>query len=86
MFGKIFLGLAHVTPRASIRHCASLLVEHLAEQAGVSGIILDQEKYFDWFMAHPLHLCCGNLTLVSQKSLMLFTRLSNASSCTGLLR
>ena len=32
--------------------------------------------------------CCdfGSLTLVSQKSLMLLTRLSNASNSTGLLR
>ena len=36
--------------------------------------------------AHWLSLCCGNLAFTSQKSLMLFTRLSNASSCTGLLR
>ncbi len=34
----------------------------------------------------PIYCICGNLALVSQKSLMLFTRLSNAFNCTGLQR
>jgi hypothetical protein len=32
------------------------------------------------------YCACGNLALVSQKSLMLFTRFSNALNCTGLQR
>src|ERR1700683_2930337 len=63
-----------------------LVVEHLAEQSRISEVIFAQEKHSDRFLAHPPCLCCGNLTFVSQKSLMLFTRFSNASSCTGLLR
>ena len=64
----------------------ALLVQHLAQQTGVSRVVFDQKKYLDRFSPHPLCSCCGNLTLVSQKSLMLFTRLSNASNCTGLVR
>jgi hypothetical protein len=41
-----------------------------------SGSLLGQ-----WF-----ERCCGSEALSSQKSLMLFTRFSKASNCTGLLR
>ena len=52
----------------------------------VAGVVFDQENRFDCFHGRQLCVGCGNLTLVSQKSLMLFTRLSNASNCTGLVR
>ena len=80
--------LMHVDVRQFGVGATPLLVEHLAEQARVSRVVLDQENRLDAIaLAHlASDACCGSLTLVSQKSLMLFTRLSNASSCTGLLR
>jgi hypothetical protein len=62
-----------------------LLVQHLAEQAGVSCVVLNPQQTSDRLPAQAL-CCCGSLTLVSQKSLMLVTRPSNASSWTGFLR
>ena len=86
MLRKMLLGLAHASDVRQLSVVRALLVEHLAEQAGVAGVVFDQQNRFDRFLAHPLCACCGNLAFVSQKSLMLFTRLSNASNCTGLLR
>ena len=38
-------------------------------------------------LPHSRQVCCvGNLTVASQKSLILLTSFSNASNCTGLLR
>ncbi len=62
------------------------LVEHLAEQTGVPWIVLDQEDLPQRLFGHPPSTCCGSFALVSQKSLMLRTRLSKASNCWGLLR
>src|SRR6202011_5562044 len=76
---KELLGVAHALHMREFGVVRALLAEHLAEQTGVSRAVFDQQKYFDGFLAHALCLCCGNLTFVSQKSLMLFTRLSNAS-------
>ena len=63
-----------------------LLLEHLAEQACVARVVLDQQQPDGGLAFHPLGLWRGSLALVSQNSLMLLTRLSKASSCTGLLR
>ena len=63
-----------------------LLFEHFAEQTCEPAIILDQQNSLDRRVAHPGWLCCGNMTLVSQKSLMLRTSASNASSVTGFRR
>src|SRR5680860_278317 len=80
---KMLLGLTHARHVRQFDVARALLVEHLAQQTGVSGVIFDQEQQRDRLLAHPLCLC-GNLTFVSQKSLMLFTRLANSSNCTGL--
>jgi hypothetical protein len=56
------------------------------KEVTIGGVNLDPESYLDQFLAHVLCHCRGNLTFVSQKSLMLFTRLSNSSSCTGFVR
>src|ERR1700678_1355650 len=85
-YGQICLGILHAVHMDQFDVVRVLLGEHFAEQTRVSRIILNQENYFYRFWAHPPCLCCGSLTLVNQKSLMLFTRLSNASSCTGLVR
>ena len=69
------------------RGIASLrLTEHLCEQTGVAWIVFDEENPRD---RNGAHIACrefGSFTLVSQKSLMLFTSVSKASSCTGLVR
>ena len=83
---KMLLGCTHILHVRQVGTVPTLLAQHLAEQQGVSGVIFDQEKLFDRFLAHPLCSCGNSLTFVSQKSLMLFTRFSNASNCTGLLR
>ena len=82
---KMLLGLAHAS---HVRQFSVVraFIEPLAEQTGVSGVVFDQEDRFDRFLVHPLCVCCGNLTFVSQKSLMLFTKPSKASNCTGLQR
>ena len=79
------------TRRASRRSCERLLVEHLAQQARVAGVVLDDRRSAAvrgrWASIRARSSAhAGSLTFVSQKSLMLFTRLSNASSCTGLVR
>jgi hypothetical protein len=61
-------------------------VEHRAQEAGFARAVLDQKESGDRGAAYPLSCCCGNLALTSQNELMLCTRLSNASSSTGLLR
>ena len=84
--------LVEVLERMSALHVdqfdfvCSVLVEHLAKQTGVSGVIFDHEEQFDRFLVHPPYLRWGNLAFVGQKSLMFFTRLSNAANCAGLLR
>jgi hypothetical protein len=50
----------------------------------VTRIVFNQQ-YVDRQAGH-LFAARGNLTLVSQKSLMLFTSASNASNCTGFVR
>ena len=86
--GEIRLGLAMPADMDQIVVSSrALLVEHLAKQTRIARIVLDQQKRLDRFVAHPaLRSAAASLTFVSQKSLMLLTRTSNASSCTGLLR
>ena len=75
-----------------VRGMRAALVQHLAQQPGIAEVVLDEEKAGDLpekagdLLCHSLFLCCGSFTFVSQKSLMLLTRFSNASSCTGLVR
>src|ERR1019366_9421725 len=76
----MFLGITHTPHVRQFGVVRTSFLEHLAKQTSVSGIIFNQEKYFHRLFAHPFCLCCGNLTFVSQKSLMLFTRASNASN------
>ena len=83
---KMLLGFAHTLHMRQIRAARFVLMEHFAQQTGVSVVIFHHQNDPDRFLTHALCLCRGNLALVSQKSLMLFTRLSNASNCTGLLR
>ncbi len=84
--GDIVSGGAHTLYVDQHHPARAVLVEHLANQTCVAWIVFNKKNNVDRFPAHPLYLCCGNLTLVSQKSLMLLTTLSNSSSCTGLLR
>ncbi len=86
MLGKMLLGVADASHLRDFQAMRVMLVDHFAEQARVAGVIFDEEKYLDRFLAHSGRAPRGSLTFVSQKSLMLFTRLSNASNCTGLLR
>ena len=71
---RYFSAVAHALHVRQFGVVRALLVEHLAEQTGVSGVIFDQENCLDRFHVHPPRICGGNSTLVSQKSLMLFTR------------
>ena len=83
------LGAAH---RIDVDHLGPLFagpVEHLAQQAGVPGIVLDQQQRLDMvgLRFHPRAcLCCGSLACWNQNSSMLLTNSSKASSWTGLLR
>ncbi len=86
MAGKMDLRLAHGDHVRHLDPVAPLLIEHLPEQPRVAGIVFDQEEDLGRSLAHASSACSGNLTFVSQKSLMLFTRASNSSSCTGLDR
>src|SRR5579862_6147012 len=83
---KLLFGFTHALGLPHFGFVRSCLIEHLPKQTSVSGVVLDQEKQPKRLPNHAFCLGCGNLTLVSQKSLMLFTKASNASSCTGLLR
>ena len=42
---KMLLGLAHAIHMGQFGVVRALLVEHLAEQTGVSWVVLDQEKH-----------------------------------------
>src|ERR1700682_1036327 len=69
----MLLGLADAPHTRQFGAVHALFGEHLVQQSDVSGVIFDQEKYFDGFRAHPLCLRCSNLISVSQKSSMLST-------------
>ena len=75
-----FLGFAHALHVRKLDVPRSLVDEHLAEQARISEVVLDEEEDLDRFRVHLPGVGWGNLTLVSQKSLMLFTSASNSSS------
>jgi hypothetical protein len=62
------------THARQMRHCesaGSLLTEHLAEQARVSGVILNHENSHG--LSHHKSPSRGTLTTVSLKLSMLFT-------------
>lgn len=77
-FLETSLRLTHRCHLSQLRAARSLVVEHLSKQAGVARIILDQEKPLDCVETHAVCVRFGSLTFVSQKSLMLLTRLSKA--------
>ena len=66
-------------------HRELCLAKRLTGQPHITGAALDQENLeksvllFHW-LAYSAPNCCGNLTLVSQKSLMLLTSVSKSSS------
>jgi hypothetical protein len=65
---KMLFGLTHTLHVRQFDLMRAWLTEHLAQQTGVPEVIFDQKKSCDRFLAHPLCLCCGHLTFVSQKS------------------
>ena len=85
MGGQVLLRLSHVLDVRQFCVGRGLLVQHLPNQAGVSRVVFDQEQARCCHRAHP-PCRFGNLTFVSQKSVVLATSLSNAANCTGLLR
>ena len=48
----------------------AVLIEHLAEQADVSGIIFNQQNRFDHFRAHQRNPCTGDSAFVGWRSSM----------------
>ncbi len=84
---EVPLGVTHGSHERQLDEVRrTLLGEHFAKQASIAAVVLDQENRLGSVGAHPRWPECGSFTFVSQKSLMLFTTLSNASSWTGLLR
>jgi hypothetical protein len=83
VMGEVRFRITHALDMRQLDVVGRLFAEHLAHQASVSGTVFDQENAGD---CHQVLLCWGSSVLINQKSLMLFTRSSNASSCTGLLR
>ena len=79
------LGLAHAR---DVRHhdvVRGLFPDHLAQEPRVSRTVLDQQESQEWALPHSSTRFCGSFTIVSQKSLTLWTRLSNCSRSTGLV-
>ena len=64
----------------------AFLIEHFPQQPRVARVVFDQEKPLGCLPTHRCSAFDGSLTFVNQKSLMLLTRFSNSSSCTGLER
>jgi hypothetical protein len=64
----------------------TMFLEHLPDEARIAWIVFNQEHDVNLSLDHMLRLGCGNLAMVSQKSLMLLTTPSNSSNCTGLLK
>ena len=83
VFGKIFLSVAHALQVGQLSIERFRLVQHLTEQPGVSWVVLKQKHRLDGCIPHQWRACCGNLTFLSQKSVMFFMRASNSSNCTG---
>ena len=84
--GQMPLGLAHARDMRHHNVVRSLFPDHLAQEPRVSRIVLDQQESQEWGLSHSSTRLCGSFTFVSQKSLTLWMRLSNASSCTGFAR
>ncbi len=85
-FCETLLRIGHALDVRQFGVVHALFVEHFTKQTGVPVIVLNEQQHFDRLFAHSFPLRCGSRTCVSQKLLMLFTRSSNASNCTGLLR
>ena len=84
--GDMPLGFRHVGCEDQIDIVLAVFAQHFAKQPRVAGIVFDNQQCLDRTGFHRSASNRGNWTLVSQKSLMLLTRLSNSSSCTGLLK
>src|ERR1700737_5484078 len=81
-FRKMSLGFAHAQEVRQFETVRPLSPEHLAEQADISRVVLNQ-KNLECFFFHE-RASDGNLTTVNQKLSMLFTTSRNPSRPTGL--
>jgi hypothetical protein len=82
-FRKMNLGFTHAQEVRQFETVRPLLTEHLAEQTGISRVILNQKNLERLFFHERASR--GNLTTDSQKLSMLFTTLRNPSRSTGLV-
>ena len=70
--GEVLLGIGDARDVGELGRLRVGLAQHLAEQAGVARVVLDEKQDPDGRAGHP-PTCCGSLTWVSQKSSMLLT-------------
>src|ERR1700688_3688228 len=82
-FRKMNHGFAHAQEVRQFEAARSFLTEHVAEQLGISRVILNQ-KNLECFVVHE-RASRGNLTTDSQKLSMLFTTSRNPWRSTGLV-
>ena len=76
-------GLAHAPEVCQFDFERAWLIEHLAQQTGIAGVVLDK-KNSDGFFAHHF-ATVGSLTMASQKLSIVLTTFRNWSRSTGLV-
>src|ERR1700683_1492584 len=80
-FRKVTLSFMHTHDVLQFETIRLLLTKHLAQQASVSRVILNQKNLKRMFLHERASR--GNLTIDSQKRSMLLTTLRNPSRSTG---